>query len=54
MKNARNSEVGPPPFVGGSNPDPQSIRRLMTEAGLSAGFCLEWLFDRIESQETVK
>ena len=54
MRNAQYPSAGHAPRTSGSATNPQSIRRLMTEAGMSAGICLEWLFDRIESQETTK
>ncbi|MGH1357030.1 MAG: hypothetical protein ACRBBS_18425 [Thalassovita sp.] len=52
MRNAHNTMAGHPPRSSGSATETHSIRRLMTEAGMSAGICLEWLIDRFERPET--
>ncbi|WP_420567806.1 hypothetical protein [Thalassovita sp.] len=50
MRNAQIFVAGHPPRSSGLANE-KSIRRLMTEAGMSAGICLEWLLDRFEHSE---
>jgi hypothetical protein len=54
MRNAQDFVAGHPPRSSGPANDTQSIRRLMTEAGMSAGICLEWLLDRFEYSEAAR
>jgi hypothetical protein len=55
MRNAQIFVAGQTPRSSGLANDTSirepSIRRLMTESGMSAGICLEWLLDRFEHSE---
>lgn len=51
MRNAQNQMAGHRPLPSGTANETMTFHSMLSEAGLNASLCLEWLLDRVENPE---